>query len=360
MTSLKTIKINPQAFLINKTYKKAKKDKKYKLQSHIKPNTLKKALLRRIKEKAQKEKHITDNKNKKTKEDTSVSSDFQNHLNYLTNLSNQHKYKQKSKNKTLKTKSHIPDIPEKIINIHTELPNELILSTINNKSENKQSENKQSENNKSENKQSENKQSENNKSENKQSENKQSENKQSENNIITSTNYTSKPSPPYSCLKNSSKPTYRQWKNITQKTIPNVEKTIPNVEKIIPNVEKTTQENNVRTRILNNNKRFQRKPVQKIYQKKTIKRRYKFGKSNGKIGILIKNNKTRKIIQNEVALLYKAPIKEIKEYLRKHYLYKVGSNAPNDILRKTYVDAHLSGEITNKSTESLVHNYLNN
>ena len=96
----------------------------------------------------------------------------------------------------------------------------------------------------------------------------------------------------------------------------------------------------------------------KILKKKTIKRKYKFGKNNGKISVLVKNNKTRKIVQDELELLKQAPIKEIKEYLRKRYLYKSGSNAPNDVLRKTYIDSHLSGEITNKSTENLIHNFL--
>ena len=159
--------------------------------------------------------------------------------------------------------------------------------------------------------------------------------------------YTNKPSPPYSCLKNSSKPTYREWKNLTQKNINDKNINDKNI-------------NELRTKILTNNKKFERKHIPKVYQKKTIKRKYKFGKNNNKISVLVKNNKTRKMVQNEVELLRKAPIKEIKEYLRKHYLYKTGSNAPNDVLRKTYVDAHLSGEITNKSTESLVHNYLNN
>ena len=42
----------------------------------------------------------------------------------------------------------------------------------------------------------------------------------------------------------------------------------------------------------------------------------------------------------------------------KKYLLKVGSKAPPDVLRRIYEDVHLTGEVTNKNTETLLHNYL--
>ena len=89
---------------------------------------------------------------------------------------------------------------------------------------------------------------------------------------------------------------------------------------------------------------------------KTLK--YKLGKRKNKIGILIKNNKTLKKIKQDYSNLKKVPIFEIKQYLRKHNLIKVGCNAPNDVLRKMYESAILSGEIKNTNSENLLHNFL--
>ena len=47
-----------------------------------------------------------------------------------------------------------------------------------------------------------------------------------------------------------------------------------------------------------------------------------------------------------------------KEYLRKHQLYKSGSNAPPEILREIYKSAHLAGTpVINKSKDNLIHNF---
>ena len=87
--------------------------------------------------------------------------------------------------------------------------------------------------------------------------------------------------------------------------------------------------------------------------------KYRLGKSkrDNKIGVFIKNRTTLKNIKRDFKQLQNVDISEIKKYLRLHNLIKVGTSAPNDVLRELYEKAVLSGNINNNNSETLLYNF---
>ena len=74
----------------------------------------------------------------------------------------------------------------------------------------------------------------------------------------------------------------------------------------------------------------------------------------------LKIEKPEKKIKKECNLLKKKSISDIKEYLRQHNLIKIGTAAPEKVLRQIYENAYLSGDVFNKNPENLIHNYMQN
>ena len=98
---------------------------------------------------------------------------------------------------------------------------------------------------------------------------------------------------------------------------------------------------------------------EKKHVAKKSKHYTKLGKKNKTISVLIKDRATRKTVDQEVNLLKHHEISKIKAYLRERGLIKIGRHAPESILRETYENAFLTGDVNNVSKENLIHNYLN-
>jgi hypothetical protein len=97
--------------------------------------------------------------------------------------------------------------------------------------------------------------------------------------------------------------------------------------------------------------------------RRTTRRKYQVGKLNTpkgtKVHLLVKNRSTRKKQLMENKEIKNTPILEVRKYLREHNLIRVGSQAPEYIMRQLYESSRLSGDIENKSSDVLIHNYMN-
>ncbi len=212
--------------------------------------------------------------------------------------------------------------------------------------------------------------------------------------------------PKYGCLKNGTLPTYRAWKNQTVKTYTHhpskrssggqtqvltqvqPQSLIQGQSTIITNeseppsaripffpAKQTTTTSSIggvpKQQILENERgykpiitqqkqRMKKKANHK--QKRTLRRTFRLGKSKHypNISVLVSNKTIRNQITTKTQLLKQVPIEEIKKTLMKKGLIKVGTTAPNDVLRKMYESVSLlCGDIHNHNPENLLFNYFN-
>ena len=417
----KTIQINPELFKLPGSAKtrKNREKKELAITPIISPNNLKNKLLKRIKEHKMNETNtntkvknnsISSNKggsNKSSNSENNYTDEFYNAMNYLSDLTKKQKregerekYNTNLNNRTLKKYSSI-SAPTTITNISLDLPPEL-------------------------------------------QEQKPSYFVPESNpglalnlNVSNLTNDI-----PYGCLKNGSKPTYRDWiktrKNydfpelnarpptppkrntflegttpitpITSVLTPTITKSptslsreqrleqikqklkkiqeheiktnpeasklnenikmleavIPENEKLpeiltIPNIDDIKMDAPLDVSNVIKEKKEKEENIPRQYLKRTIRRKFTLGKSDKlrKVAILLKDKQTRKNVIDVQHELKKTSITDVRKYLRQHGIIKIGSTAPNEILRKTFETAMLAGEITNINKDTLLHNFMN-
>ena len=182
--------------------------------------------------------------------------------------------------------------------------------------------------------------------------------------------------PQYGCLKNGSLPTFRSF---TRKagglydTQPNISstssmeqsflKTPILSQKFIEQSQKFDKihQGNIQS-FENNEKDKQKQKIKYRKRKKIFKRTYRVGRSQTepKIGVLVSNKTVRNRISTQAQLLKQTPIQEVRKYLIKKGFIKIGTNAPNDVLRKMYETVSLvCGEIQNHNPDNLLYNFIN-
>lgn len=198
--------------------------------------------------------------------------------------------------------------------------------------------------------------------------------------------------PKFGCLKNGALPTYRNFMNTTQKRYPELGPGQGQAQGPLqaqgvassfmmdggnkPNNELSQEHAMVEKRIndglnrvntmqqtVDKMRELRQKSRPKIKKRKrTLRRTYKIGKSKvfPRVSVLVSNKTLRNNISTKTQLLKQTPITEVKKFLIKRGFIKVGSTAPNDILRKMYESATLiCGEVQNHNPDNLLYNFLN-
>ena len=391
----KTIDINPALFKIggsSNTKKNHGKNKIPTIKPLISPNILKNKLLKRIKEHKLRETNSLGGSDKKKLQENNIlnldkpqlvdletyNDEFNDSINYLQTLSAQKK-KEELHKKTVKNYQYNNTPSSSILNVNIDLPDELKepLTIINN------------------------------------------EQFEAKNDPPISLKYNVDNVVPYGILKGGIKPTHREWSRTHKNYNLTSSQQIINQPKLLSNMNQTPQSsldiankegiknrelrlralqekikqkqteniNNSITTIVPEEKssidfKDQMMPIQvqqvlpqQVQQvlpqqvqnpqfkktiKKTIIKKYTLGKQKNKnsVGILLKDRNTRKKVIDAHKILKNKPITDVKNKLREHNLIKVGSNAPNDVIRKIYEESMLAGEIININSDTLLHNFI--
>ena len=197
------------------------------------------------------------------------------------------------------------------------------------------------------------------------------------------------PSVYYGCLKNGNLPTYRNYCNRTLKqtssiahtqiaTLPTnqvmtqplvastvaqplVASTVAPSKPTISERIKSPAELLLIEKVKQKSESTKPKPIHNK-MKKILRRTYRTGKDKyrPRVSVLLPNKTIRRNVTTKSYLLKQTPIDEIRKTLLKQGFIKIGSTAPNDVLRKMYESIQLiGGDIKNHNPDNLLYNFFN-
>ena len=204
------------------------------------------------------------------------------------------------------------------------------------------------------------------------------------------------PPPTYGCLKNGILPTYRTLKargDLGGSSNPPQINTLPPLNNINQNLSPpisavtsqcgggsprlprlTPEQQRAELKQFLEKRKEEKERVQRVKrqrnlvnpskkQKRTTTRTFRVGKSKHypKVGVLIPNKTIRTQVLAKKQKIRETPLQDVRKYLIKKGLIRVGSSCPNDVLRQMYESSMMMcGEIQNHNPDNLLYNYLHN
>ena len=181
-----------------------------------------------------------------------------------------------------------------------------------------------------------------------------------------------KEAPPHGCLKNGSKPTFREWANKM------LHKPVDAIKNMFgggggdggggdgggDETQGTAAAAGMAggggagKTLSKHHEHPENIAGMRVKIRRTQKKKYRIGKHDDVVGVLLKNKEAQRHIQKQHLALKQKTIGEIRKHLYEHHLLKIGSNAPPDVLRRMYEDSILTGEVKNTNNGVLLHNFL--
>lgn len=163
--------------------------------------------------------------------------------------------------------------------------------------------------------------------------------------------------PPYGVLKNGNLPTFRSFHNQTVKK-PSL---VHDIQQDKTNITNSYNTNNIfqsRTQSQPSSQPKSNKEIVKLQ----IERKLKVGRNKTlkKCGIFIRNNISRKNVEDHKLKIKQHNLRTVKNHLKRNNLIKHGCSAPNNLLREIYESTQLIGDVENKNSKNMVHNFFEN
>jgi hypothetical protein len=161
------------------------------------------------------------------------------------------------------------------------------------------------------------------------------------------------PNPEYSNLKGSVKPTFRQLARMPV--------VIPTADPLIQggNSEAKRKDVSYQRQLLDAMESASSAPGDKDDVHKRHVRTYRLGRSKqGLVSVLLSNKQIRRTISKKKHDLKRLPMQKVRQDLVRKGFIRMGSTAPDNVLREIYENVEMIGQVRNFSPDILMHNLL--